>query len=309
MPSASPPRRSPLPPQACNLARAFDLIGDRWTLLILRSALYGVRRFDDFAAELGAPRTVLADRLKALTAAGLLARRDYREPGRRARPEYWLTPKSAALRLPFVALTQWADEWLAGGEPPPVVLRSRATGEALRVALVDGQGREVAAADQKVALSTQATGTATISAAGLRAEPLALGDFRRLAALLDAERLPSADLREQGVRLFAFRDGGAAIGYAGLEIYGADALLRSVVVDPARRNLGAGRAIVAATLIEARRLGATRAFLLTMTAKDFFERLGFAAIDRAQAPAAILATRQAAGLCPSSAPLMAKAIG
>jgi DNA-binding HxlR family transcriptional regulator len=90
-----PPRRSPLPPHDCHLARAFDVIGDRWTLLILRSALYGVRRFDDFASELGAPRTVLADRLKRLTAAGLLARRDYREPRRRARPEYWLTPKGA----------------------------------------------------------------------------------------------------------------------------------------------------------------------------------------------------------------------
>ncbi len=152
----SPPRRSPLPPQDCHLARAFDVIGDRWTLLILRSALYGVRRFDDFAAELGAPRTVLADRLKRLTAAGLLARRDYREPGRRARPEYWLTPKGAELRLPFVALTQWGDLWLAGGEPPPVAMRSRATGEALRVALVDASGREVAASEQKLMLSARA---------------------------------------------------------------------------------------------------------------------------------------------------------
>jgi len=153
----APPHRSPLPPEACHLARAFDLIGDRWTLLILRAALYGVRRFDDFAAELGAPRTVLADRLKRLTAAGLLARRDYREPGRRARPEYWLTPQAAELRLPFVALTQWADHWLAGDEPPPVAMRSRSTGEALRIALVDAAGREVAANQQKLALSTRAS--------------------------------------------------------------------------------------------------------------------------------------------------------
>ena len=152
----SPPRRSPLPPQDCHLARAFGVIGDRWMLLILRSALYGVRRFDDFATELGAPRTVLADRLKRLTAAGLLARRDYRAPGRRARPEYWLTPKGAELRLPFVALTQWGDLWLAGGEPPPVAMRSRATGEALRIALVDGSGREVAVGEQKLTLSARA---------------------------------------------------------------------------------------------------------------------------------------------------------
>jgi len=157
MSSNSPPRRSPLPLGVCHLARAFEAIGDRWTLLVLRSALYGVRRFDDFASELGAPRTVLADRLKRLTAAGLLARRDYREPGRRARPEYWLTPKGAELRLPFLALTRWSDLWLADGESPPVVMRSRATGEALRVALVDGSGREVATSEQKLALSTRAS--------------------------------------------------------------------------------------------------------------------------------------------------------
>ena len=153
----APPRRSPMPPQDCHLARAFDVIGDRWTLLALRSALYGVRRFDDFASELGAPRTVLADRLKHLTAAGLLARRDYREPGRRARPEYWLTPKGVELRLPFLALSQWGDLWLADDKPPPVAVRSRVTGEALRVALVDRAGREVAASEQKLALSARAS--------------------------------------------------------------------------------------------------------------------------------------------------------
>jgi N-acetylglutamate synthase-like GNAT family acetyltransferase len=108
--------------------------------------------------------------------------------------------------------------------------------------------------------------------------------------------------------MFAFRDDGAVVGFAGLEVYGKDALLRSVVVDPARRHAGLGRAIVEATLTEAQELGATRAFLLTTTAKSYFERLGFAAIERASAPAAILATRQAAGLCPTSAPLMVKAL-
>ena len=126
MPAKSPPRRSPLPLETCNLARAFALIGDRWSLMILRSALFGVRRFDDFAAELGAPRTVLANRLKRLTAAGLLARRDYREPGRRARPEYWLTPMSASLRLPFLALTEWSDHWLSDDHPPPLAYCARA---------------------------------------------------------------------------------------------------------------------------------------------------------------------------------------
>jgi GNAT superfamily N-acetyltransferase len=147
-----------------------------------------------------------------------------------------------------------------------------------------------------------------IAGTALHAGPLAPEDFRRLADWLESEGLPMADLRQPGVHLFAFRDGDAAIGYAGLELYGTEALLRSVVVDPARRGAGLGRAIAEATLAEARRLGATRAFLLTNTARAYFERLGFVSIDRASAPAAILATRQAAGLCPSSAPLMVRTV-
>jgi DNA-binding HxlR family transcriptional regulator len=61
-------RRSPVQPDACNLAKAIDVVGDRWILLILRAALYGVRRFDDFQAELACPRTVLSGRLKKLDA-------------------------------------------------------------------------------------------------------------------------------------------------------------------------------------------------------------------------------------------------
>jgi len=148
----------------------------------------------------------------------------------------------------------------------------------------------------------------SIATVAVQAGPLAPGDFRRLADWLEAEGLPSADLRQPDVRLFAFRDGDTVIGYAGVEVYGTDALLRSVVVDPARRRAGVGRTIVDATLAEAHRLGATRAFLLTTTAKAYFERFGFASIDRASAPETILSTRQAAGLCPSTAPLMVKAL-
>ncbi len=147
-----------------------------------------------------------------------------------------------------------------------------------------------------------------VALAALRPEALTPRDFSRLAELLDAERLPSGDLREPDVQIFAFRDDGAVFGFAGLEVYRKDALLRSVVVDPARRRAGLGRAIVDATLAEARGFGATRAFLLTTSAKAYFERPGFAAIDRKSVPDAILSTRQAAGLCPSSAPLMVKTL-
>lgn len=144
--------------------------------------------------------------------------------------------------------------------------------------------------------------------ATLQVESLKPGDFARLTELLESEGLPSSDLREPGVRLFAFRDGDAVVGFAGLELWGTDALLRSVVVDPARRRAGLGREIVEATLAAARRLGAVRAFLLTTTAKAYFERLGFAPVERAAAPKTILATRQAASLCSSTAPLMVKAL-
>ncbi|MDO8981882.1 MAG: helix-turn-helix domain-containing protein [Afipia sp.] len=88
-------RRSPVPPGDCNLWKAFELIGDRWTLVILRSALYGVRRFDDFQNELDVPRSVLSNRLARLVENGLMQRRDYREDGQRARIEYPLTKRAS----------------------------------------------------------------------------------------------------------------------------------------------------------------------------------------------------------------------
>jgi DNA-binding HxlR family transcriptional regulator len=113
-------RRSPIPPDRCNLAKTFELIGERWSLLILRAALSGVRRFEDFYRELGAPRSVLSNRLAALVEAGLMQRREYREPGQRARDDYSLTEMGESLRLPFTAMMQWGNRWLGRGKPPLV---------------------------------------------------------------------------------------------------------------------------------------------------------------------------------------------
>ena len=135
-------RRSPVKPCDCNLARSFELIGDRWMLLILRSAMYGVRRFDDFQAELDVPRSVLSARLAALVDAGIMERREYREEGQRARIEYPLTDMGAELGLPFFAMTTWGDKWLADGEPH-FGLQSRANGQKLKVMLVDERGKPV----------------------------------------------------------------------------------------------------------------------------------------------------------------------
>jgi DNA-binding HxlR family transcriptional regulator len=129
--------RSPIRRDACNLATSFDLIGDRWLLLILRSALYGVRRFDDFRAELDIPRTVLSDRLTQLVDKGLMARQAYQLPGSRPRSEYILTKMGEQLKLPFLAMTQWADTWLGPARPRPLTMTNNANGLAVRIDIVD----------------------------------------------------------------------------------------------------------------------------------------------------------------------------
>ena len=79
----------------CGIKRALDVLGEKWTLLILREAIYGLRRFDDFARALKCGRGILSSRLKTLVEAGVLEKRDYLEPGNRHRPEYRYRPRSS----------------------------------------------------------------------------------------------------------------------------------------------------------------------------------------------------------------------
>ena len=149
-------RRSPVAARRCNLARSFELIGDRWTLLILRSALYGVRRFDDFQADLDIPRSVLSNRLAGLVETGIMERQEYRAAGQRMRIEYPLTKMGKALGLPFIAMTAWGDKWLGHGGSP-FTLRSKSTGQKLSVALVDQRGRLAKGSDIEVTIDAAAS--------------------------------------------------------------------------------------------------------------------------------------------------------
>ena len=149
-------RRSPVAARHCNLARSFELIGDRWTLLILRSALYGVRRFDDLQADLDIPRSVLSNRLAGLVETGIMERKEYREDGQRTRIEYPLTKMGKALGLPFIAMTAWGDKWLGRGSSP-FTLRSKSTGQKLSIALVDERGRMAKGSDIEVAIDAAAS--------------------------------------------------------------------------------------------------------------------------------------------------------
>lgn len=135
--------QSPIHLSHCTLAASFDFLGDRWSLLIVRSALFGVRRFEDFHTELAIPRTVLAARLKRLVAAGIMTRQEYRAAGSRPRAEYILTEMGEALRLPFLAMRQWSDHWVGKGRTPPMNLVRRSTGAGVRVACIDDAGAPV----------------------------------------------------------------------------------------------------------------------------------------------------------------------
>lgn len=134
--------RSAVAPEQCGMAQAADLIGDRWTLLILREALFGVTRFDAIREDLGCPRTVLSGRLKRLCDAEILTKRPYKEPGRRTREQYVLTRKGVDLALPMIALMQWGEKHCLGGEGAAEILERR-TGGVCRVSLVNEGGAPV----------------------------------------------------------------------------------------------------------------------------------------------------------------------
>src|SRR5690348_7702483 len=97
--------------QNCSIARALEIVGERWTLLIVRDAFLGRRRFDEFQESLGIARNVLADRLNRLVDEGIFERARYSE--RPERYEYRLTPKGRDLQIALAGLRQWGDMYLS----------------------------------------------------------------------------------------------------------------------------------------------------------------------------------------------------
>jgi DNA-binding HxlR family transcriptional regulator len=115
--------------QNCSVARALEVLGDRWTLLVIRDAFLGVRRFDDFQRDLGVARNVLSDRLQRLVDEGLLERERYQE--RPERFEYRLSDKGIDLWPIIVTLMKWGDRYYAPPGGPPRVVRHRECGGAV----------------------------------------------------------------------------------------------------------------------------------------------------------------------------------
>src|ERR671921_772777 len=130
----------------CSVAGTLAVVGEKWSLLILREAFLGVRRFADFQRNLGAPRAVLTDRLATLVDQGILRRTPYQAEGERQRHEYRLTQKGLDLYPTLVALMAWGDRYLAGDGEVPLELRHRACGEPVHQVLVCEGGHRLGGA-------------------------------------------------------------------------------------------------------------------------------------------------------------------
>jgi DNA-binding HxlR family transcriptional regulator len=104
----------------CTIARAVDVLGDHWNLLLIRQACLGTRRFDDFHTALGIGRNILSQRLTRLVEEGILARVEYQPSP--PRHEYRLTDKGRDVYPILAAMAAWGDRWLTGPEGSPLVL-------------------------------------------------------------------------------------------------------------------------------------------------------------------------------------------
>ncbi|AEF40717.1 winged helix-turn-helix transcriptional regulator [Hoyosella subflava] len=129
----------------CSVQRTLDVIGEKWTLLVLREAFNGVRRFDDMRRHMGVSEPILADRLRKLVAADILRTEPYREDGRRTRLQYRLTEKGLDLFPVLISLLQWGDRYCADGEPA-LLVHERSSGSRVEaVVLPVGAGPALSA--------------------------------------------------------------------------------------------------------------------------------------------------------------------
>ncbi|MEY7849233.1 arsenic resistance N-acetyltransferase ArsN2 [Natrarchaeobius sp. A-rgal3] len=127
-------------------------------------------------------------------------------------------------------------------------------------------------------------------------------------ALLEANDLPSADVREKPDSFYVARREGDRVGIGGIETRGADGLLRSVVVERPARGNGLGAALCTALEAQARADGVETLYLLTTTASEFFAARGYGVVDRNDAPATIRDTAEFTELCPATATCMRKSL-
>jgi DNA-binding HxlR family transcriptional regulator len=127
----------------CTVGRTMAILGERWTLVVIREVVNGVRRFDDIIRHGGIPRQVLSNRLALLVEQGILRREPYQDPGERARHEYRLTEKGFDLYPLLVAIAAWGDRYLADPEGSPVEFTHRDCGSLVHSVLECQEGHRV----------------------------------------------------------------------------------------------------------------------------------------------------------------------
>ncbi|MBL8786146.1 MAG: helix-turn-helix transcriptional regulator [Deltaproteobacteria bacterium] len=126
----------------CSVQRALAILGERWTILVLREAFFGKRRFDEILDGVGCARNLLTDRLATLVEHAVLERLPYRDEGQRERFEYRLTERGRELFPILIALMQWGDRWVPAPSGPPIVVEHRDCGARVVAELrcADGHG-------------------------------------------------------------------------------------------------------------------------------------------------------------------------
>lgn len=130
----------------CSIARTMQVLGEKWTVLIVRSAFQGDSRFSEFRDRLGVPTDVLSTRLTTLVDAGIFERRSYREAGSRERSSYHLTPAGSELKKVLAALSEWGTEHRPSEFGPSVLYVDR-NDDPVSVEFVSSTGRTLDHAD------------------------------------------------------------------------------------------------------------------------------------------------------------------
>lgn len=128
---------------SCSIAKALEVVGTRSAMLIMREAYYGAHRFEEFVRRVEITEAVTAARLRELTAAGLLSRVPYQNPGQRTRHEYHLTRMGVDLLPALLALMQWGDRYLAEQPGGPMQVTHVGCGEPVSVDVRCAAGHEV----------------------------------------------------------------------------------------------------------------------------------------------------------------------
>ena len=134
----------------CPIGRAMEILGERWTVVVLREAFNGIRRYDDMRVRTNIPRQVLANRLAKLVEHGILRKVPYQEPGARQRHEYRLTEKGIDLYPMLVALRDWGDRYLIDADGSPLDIRHRACDAPVHLVLRCDNGHELTSAREAV---------------------------------------------------------------------------------------------------------------------------------------------------------------